>query len=196
MNVIRHNAHERHNRDIPCHDANFLRAYSIPLPDPVPDLGSKSRKVEEVEEKQWDDWAGVQGVWLRAISFMDYRDLQEYNVGHLPHIFDPYYDLLLTPIIVYIQFNGTLSDNSLPTSIFEGNHFAEAFRLIRAHFIVTSVEARGPPKYPHRPTIHFVGETTIPSHPLDNHIYRITKGTVRMTDSGNIKWSFVRGPAH
>ena len=28
-----------------------------------------------------DDWAGVEGTWRRAVSFMDYRELAEYNVN-------------------------------------------------------------------------------------------------------------------
>lgn len=36
----------------------------------------------------WDgrppgDWAGVEGIWKRVISFMDYRDLVIYNVGFI-----------------------------------------------------------------------------------------------------------------
>lgn len=68
INVVRHNAYQRANSALPCVGLEMLRAHSVPksLDDPV---------------TEWNDWAGVQGVWLRAISFMDYRDLHEYNVS-------------------------------------------------------------------------------------------------------------------
>jgi hypothetical protein len=66
INVIRHNAYQRSSADLPCTGLKSLLARSVPktLDDPV---------------TEWNDWAGVQGVWVRAISFMDYRDLHEYN---------------------------------------------------------------------------------------------------------------------
>jgi hypothetical protein len=68
INVIRHNAFQRAHAGLPCVGLENLRAHGIPksLDDPV---------------IEWNDWAGVQGLWLRAISFMDYRDLQDYNVS-------------------------------------------------------------------------------------------------------------------
>lgn len=67
VNVVRHNAYQRGNSDLPLSGVDSLRAYSVPkcLDDPLPEM---------------NDWAGVQGVWYRAVSFMDYRDLHEYNV--------------------------------------------------------------------------------------------------------------------
>jgi hypothetical protein len=67
IDVLRHNAHERVNDNIPNTSVEHLRAYSVP-------------KLDEEPDHQWDDWAGVQGTWLRAVSFMDYRDLHAYNV--------------------------------------------------------------------------------------------------------------------
>lgn len=67
INVVRHNAVQRGNSDIPLLGFDGLRAYSVPKP------------LEDPEIKM-NDWAGVQGVWMRAVSFMDYRDLHEYNV--------------------------------------------------------------------------------------------------------------------
>lgn len=36
------------------------------------------------KNRKTGDWAGVEGLWKRAISFMDYRDLVVYNVRAQP----------------------------------------------------------------------------------------------------------------
>jgi hypothetical protein len=61
MDVLRHNAHERGCTELPGKGVGNLRAYTMPR---VP-----------IEDQPDHDWAGVQGVWLRAVSFCDYRDL-------------------------------------------------------------------------------------------------------------------------
>jgi len=158
MDVLRHNAHERGCTDLPGKGIGALRAYSMPK---VP--------IEDLPQNDWNDWAGVQGVWLRAVSFMDYRDLHSFN------------------------FSGTNSDGSYSTNIFRDPQFAEAFRLIKAYFTVIKVEEKGPPAYPHRPTIHFVGDAGMPYQDIGAH-HHITKGTVSMTKHGHIRWTFVGFP--
>lgn len=69
LDVLRHNAHERGCLDMPSRGIGKLRAYSMPKVPP-----------EDSPTNDWNDWAGVQGVWIRAVSFMDYRDLHAYNV--------------------------------------------------------------------------------------------------------------------
>lgn len=46
------------------------------------------------------DWAGVEGLWKRAISFMDYRDLVVYNVSIRPSV---YYSVL--DLLYYLSFS-------------------------------------------------------------------------------------------
>ncbi|CAG8749548.1 6070_t:CDS:2, partial [Acaulospora colombiana] len=152
IDVLRHNAHERASDDIPNTSIEYLRAHSAP-------------KSEDEPENQWNDWAGVQGIWLRAVSFMDYRDLHAYN------------------------FSST-SNGAYSTAIFENANFAEAFRLIKSYFTITKMDEVGPPGYPHRPTIYFVGDTALPNHPTDLGTHRITKGSVCMTKSvGGHSWA-------
>ncbi|KAG8820198.1 hypothetical protein FRC17_010230 [Serendipita sp. 399] len=179
INVLRYNAYEGNDFDLPTIGIDGWRAFSALKTRPV--KGGEEGGGEEVRE--WNDWAGIQGVWCRAISFMDYRDLHSYNVS---------------------SRNG---DGSLRTTVFEQLQFAEAFRLIRAYFTVTHVEEEGPWHHPHRPTIHFVGDTALFTHPAHllhtnsnglHHllntgaasIHRITKGTVSMTPAGAVRWNF------
>ncbi|KIM26014.1 hypothetical protein M408DRAFT_198453 [Serendipita vermifera MAFF 305830] len=154
LDVLRHNAHERGCTDLPSRGIGKLRAHSAP-----------KQILEDAPANEWNDWAGVQGVWLRAVSFMDYRDLHAYN------------------------FSGnTRPDGSYSTSIFQDIQFAEAFRLIKAYFTVVKVDKAGLPAYPNRPTIHFIGDLGPAADAESHHI--ITKGTVSMTKHGHVRWSF------
>ncbi|KAG8780497.1 hypothetical protein FRC15_009533 [Serendipita sp. 397] len=191
INVIRYNSYERNSFELPTIGIDGWRAFSAPRAHLIREPPTEE---EEEKEESWNDWAGVQGVWCRAISFMDYRDLHSYN------------------------FTNRNEDGTRKTTIFEQVQFAEAFRLIKAYFTVTKVEETGPAHHPDRPRIHFVGDTALFSHPGHAHamsvlngggngngvgggtgvlasdtsisIHRITKGTVSMTPAGAIRWSF------
>ncbi|CCA66842.1 hypothetical protein PIIN_00604 [Serendipita indica DSM 11827] len=163
IDVLRHNAHERNNCDLPIDGIGGLRALSMPKQD------LHVEKEEDTAKTKYNDWAGVEGVWMRTVSFMDYRDLHAYN---------------------WSNFDTEGGEGQLSTAVFEHENFAEAFRVIRAYFTVVRVEETGPPGYPHRPTIHFVGDTAIPNYPHDVSMHRITEGTVSMTEAGQVRWSF------
>lgn len=75
IDVIRHNIQERSGWNIaPAHKFTNLRANSAYTDD---------RPLPETEDgvKKMNDWAGVSGLYTRAICFMDYRDLYAYNVS-------------------------------------------------------------------------------------------------------------------
>ena len=77
IDIIRHNIQERSGLNIsPGHNFTNLRANSAykgnrPLPE------------KEENVPQMNDWAGVAGLYTRAICFMDYRDLYTYNVSDI-----------------------------------------------------------------------------------------------------------------
>lgn len=75
INVIRHNLQERSGWNIsPGHRFTNFRANSAYTDDgPLPETEENVRKI--------NDWAGVSGLYTRAICFMDYRDLYAYNVS-------------------------------------------------------------------------------------------------------------------
>jgi hypothetical protein len=74
INVIRHNIQERSGWNIaPGNKFTNFRANSAYTDDrPLPETAESVQKM--------NDWAGVSGLYTRAISFMDYRDLYAYNV--------------------------------------------------------------------------------------------------------------------
>ncbi|KAI0271578.1 hypothetical protein BC834DRAFT_450887 [Gloeopeniophorella convolvens] len=108
------------------------------------------------------DWAGVEGHWMRIVCFCDYRDLIRFNTsGWNPSFFDDEYE--------------------------------EASRLLRLNLRVMSVESN--PKVieglpdPSRPPITFGG--TMRGFNSDEVLDRAVRGTVRVMEDGNIRWSFV-----
>ncbi|KAG8767457.1 hypothetical protein FRC16_007357, partial [Serendipita sp. 398] len=76
INVIRYNSYERNSFELPTIGIDGWRAFSAPRAHLIREPPTEE---EEEKEESWNDWAGVQGVWCRAISFMDYRDLHSYN---------------------------------------------------------------------------------------------------------------------
>lgn len=69
VDVVRHNAHERRNIEFPIPRLTHLRPHSCEVTE------------DRAGERGLNDWAGVEGVWARTVCFMDYRDLQAYNVS-------------------------------------------------------------------------------------------------------------------
>jgi len=75
INVIRHNIQERSGWNItPGNNFTNFRANSAYTDD-------RSLPGTEENIKKMNDWAGVSGLYTRAIGFMDYRDLYAYNVS-------------------------------------------------------------------------------------------------------------------
>ncbi|KAI0047683.1 hypothetical protein FA95DRAFT_1558888 [Auriscalpium vulgare] len=107
------------------------------------------------------DWAGVEGYWMRIVCFCDYRDLIRFNAsGWRPTFFDDSYE--------------------------------EASRLLRLNLHIISVE--DDPAVlttlpdPNRPPIKFGG--TMRGFNAEEVLARAVRGTVRIMEDGNIRWSF------
>lgn len=90
INVIRYNIQERSGRNIaPGHQFTNFCANSAYTDDrPLPETEEITTKV--------NDWAGVNGFYTRAISFMDYRDLYAYNVSETRNTLAPSLSPLLS----------------------------------------------------------------------------------------------------
>lgn len=84
-----------HRRCSPPLSLDSLRPYSAPgWKEQFEQKMESRRQTDEVllsplrddrpdtEWEPWEDWAGVEGVWNRVFSFMDYRDLARYNVRY------------------------------------------------------------------------------------------------------------------
>ncbi|KAF8317729.1 hypothetical protein DL93DRAFT_2165572 [Clavulina sp. PMI_390] len=151
INMEEHNIHHR----------------SEPETLPVDFLCTRPFSAPGWDDRPAGDWAGVQGVWRRVFSFMNYAHLAEYNGFLGPD------GWAVNPPPNFKRSN----------RIFVDDDFAEEFRVLTAALQITRIEDPSTGPDPNRPRIHFSGT----SHGWGPHQTTV-KGHVSVTASGDIRW--------
>ncbi|KAI9512320.1 hypothetical protein F5148DRAFT_16879 [Russula earlei] len=108
------------------------------------------------------DWAGVEGQWMRIVCFCDYRDLIRFNnSGWDPAFFDDEYQEASRLLLLDLRLISVESDPAVVEKLPD----------------------------PSRPPITFAG--TMRGFNSDAVLHRAVRGTIRVMEDGNIRWSFV-----
>ncbi|EKM52196.1 uncharacterized protein PHACADRAFT_212767, partial [Phanerochaete carnosa HHB-10118-sp] len=81
-----------------------------------------------------EDWAGIEGVWQCAFSFIDHREL-----------------------LVFNNLSGRHFDDELRTALFESPDFVEIFS--RLDVMLKLIRTEPDPEHPTRPILHFTCES-------------------------------------
>ncbi|KAK3306592.1 uncharacterized protein B0T15DRAFT_412957 [Chaetomium strumarium] len=122
-------------------------------------------KEKEMRELDRQDPFGINGSWLRVVSFLDYSDFFSFNF----------------PIV-------DRAPNNLPRAPLDAS---QATRLILMRIRVTKIEPAGALDHPDYPVVHFDGFSRSLDGSWDENADSDLRGTVRMTPEGEVRWTSV-----
>jgi len=123
---------------------------------------TRAYSAPEAFKRAPNDWAGVEGHWMRIVCFCDYRDLIRFNAtGCRPVFFDDEYEEASRLLRLNLHVLSVEHDPKVLAALPD----------------------------PSRPPITFAG--LMRGFNSDEVLDRGVRGTVRVMDDGHIRWSFV-----